>query len=121
MLDTHAILWALADDDRLSPAARDLVENLDDDLLVSAVSAWEIAVKVALGKLEIPEGFEAAVQEAGFVNRVISFLDDEILRALPLHHRDPFDRILVAQALADRLPIITKDLPMANYPVQTIW
>ena len=121
LLDTHAVLWALSDDPRLSSAARNLVEDLENDLLVSAVSAWEIGVKVALGKLEAPEGFEATVMDAGFAIRTIGFAECEVLRTLDRHHSDPFDRMLVAQALVDGLPIVTQDSAIGSYPVQTIW
>ena len=121
LLDTHTILWALADDKRLSPRVRELVQSLENDLVVSAVSAWEIAVKVGLGKLEVPPAFEEAVVEAGFAIRSIGFAECEVLRTLAPHHRDPFDRMLVAQALVDGLPIVTKDAAINEYPVQTIW
>ncbi len=121
LLDTHTILWALSDDRRLSSTAKGLVEDLENDLLVSAVSAWEVAVKVALGKLDVPEGVESVVVDAGFVLRTIGFAECEALRTLAPLHRDPFDRMLVAQALVDGLPIITKDASIAAYPVQTIW
>lgn len=121
LLDTHVVLWALAQDARLSPSARTLVESLEHDLIVSAVSAWEVAVKAALGKLEAPTKFEAAIVDAGFAIRTIGLAECEVLRTLPALHRDPFDRMLVAQAMTDGLPIVTKDAAIAAYPVQTIW
>ena len=121
LLDTHTVLWALSDDERLSPKARKLLENLENDLLVSAVSAWEIAIKVAIGKLQAPPDLEAALQETGLALRTIGFAECEVLRSLAPLHRDPFDRMLVAQAIVDGLPIVTKDEAIAAYPVQTIW
>lgn len=121
LLDTHALLWALQDAPDLSARAREIIGSLENEVLVSSVSAWEIAVKRALGKLEAPREVGAALDVAGFVRRLLSFEDCERLAELPHHHRDPFDRMLVAQALVDGIPIVTRDAQVARYPVQTIW
>lgn len=121
LLDTHALLWALADDERLSVTARRTIVDETNDVVVSAVSAWEVAVKRALGKLKAPVHLRQVIAEAGFAERPVGFSDCERLASLPFLHRDPFDRMLVCQALVDGIPVITKDEMIAQYQVQTIW
>ena len=121
LLDTHALLWALEASPRLSPAVRTLLEDTGNEILVSAVSAWEIAIKVALGRLEVPDDLEEVVQAAGFLRRHVTFADARQLQRLPAHHRDPFDRMLIAQALVDGVPIASADGRLRAYPVQLIW
>lgn len=121
LLDTHALLWALEGSENLSELARHTISTLENEVLVSSVSGWEIAIKRALGKLDAPRELGAAIDDAGFMRRLIRFEDTEKLEALPPHHRDPFDRMLVAQALVDGVPIVTRDPWIARYGVQTIW
>ncbi len=121
LLDTHALLWALADDERLSETARGTIVDEANDVVVSVVSAWEVAVKRALGKLKAPSHLRQVITEAGFTERLVGFSDCERLYSLPFLHRDPFDRMLVCQALEDGIPVITKDEMIARYQVQTIW
>jgi PIN domain nuclease of toxin-antitoxin system len=121
ILDTHALLWALADDERLSESARNAIVDEANDVLVSVVSAWEMAVKRALGKLQAPGNLEGVIAEAGFTPRLVTFSDCERLATLPPLHRDPFDRMLVCQTLEDGIPIITRDETIPKYGVQTIW
>ncbi len=121
LLDTHALLWALADDERLSPSAREVIVDETNDVLVSVVSVWEIAVKRALGRLEAPDNLQSVVAEAGFLQRLVLFGDCKRLSKLPPIHRDPFDRMLVCQALEEGIPVVTLDPMIASYPVQTIW
>ena len=121
LLDTHALLWALEDSDNLSPLARAAIERLDNEILVSVVSAWEIAIKKASGKLRAPGDLEQAVADAGFLRRGLRFADARRLEALPALHRDPLDRMLVAQALEDGIPIVSRDPAIAQYPLQIVW
>jgi len=121
LLDTHALLWALEGSDALSITARETIVSLQNEVLVSSASAWEIAIKCALGKLEAPGELGAAIDEAGFVRRLIGFEDCEKLQSLPPHHRDPFDRMLVSQALVDGIPIVTRDPWISRYGVQVVW
>jgi len=121
LLDTHTLLWALEDNPKLSARAREAIENLDNEVLVSAVSAWEIAIKKALGRLKAPSGLSDAIADAGFVRRLIGFQDAVQLESLPSVHSDPFDRMLVAQAQVEGIPIVTKDPHIARYSVQTVW
>jgi PIN domain nuclease of toxin-antitoxin system len=121
LLDTHTLLWALEGGQRLSERAKTEILKLENEVLVSIASAWEMAIKRSLGKLESPANLEEAVHDAGFVPRMITFTDCECLNLLPRHHRDPFDRMLVAQAMVDGIPIVTCDELIAQYRIQTIW
>lgn len=121
LLDTHALLWSLSGDPQLSSAAQSVIEDLENEVFVSSVSAWEIAIKRALGKLDAPRDLGVAIADAGLLPRLLRFEDCERLEELPPLHRDPFDRMLVAQALVDGIPIVTRDPAVARYPVQTIW
>ncbi len=121
LLDTHTLLWALSDDERLSATARHIITDEASDVLVSVVSAWEMAVKRALGKLRSPHDLERVIVEAGFVQRLVRFGDCERLPTLPPIHRDAFDRMLVCQALEEGIPIVTRDETIPSYAVQTIW
>lgn len=121
LLDTHALIWSIEDSPRLSAAARRIIEDAGNVVLASATSAWEISIKKALGRLVAPDDLEAAIEAAGFTKRTITFGDAHRVGALPMHHNDPFDRMLVAQALEDGVPIVSCDPQVARYPVQIIW
>jgi len=121
LLDTYVLLWALDGSENLSELARHTILTLENEVLVSSVSGWEIAIKRALGKLDAPRELAAAIDDAGFVRRLIRFEDCEKLEVLPSHHRDPFDRMLVAQALVDGVPVVTRHPWIARYGVETIW
>lgn len=121
LLDTHALLWALSDSEQLTSPAREIIADEANEVLVSVVSAWEMAVKRALGKLRAPDNLAEVLVDAGFIQRLVLFSDCERLTTLPPIHRDPFDRMLVSQALEEGIPIVTKDETIAAYSVQTIW
>ena len=121
MLDTHALIWALEGSSKLSKAARRAIEDARNEVLVSAISAWEIAIKSAMGRLELPGDLLEAVVSAGFTPRPIGFAEAERLRKLPDHHRDPFDRMLVAHAMQEHCSLVTKDPLIARYGVETLW
>jgi PIN domain nuclease of toxin-antitoxin system len=120
LLDTHALLWWLDDDPRLGPKAREMIRDGRNAAYVSAVTAWEISIKKALGKLGAPEGLGAIVEDEGFVELPITFFHGERAGALPPVHQDPFDRMLVAQAQAEGLEILTADPAISRYGVQVI-
>lgn len=120
LLDTHVLLWALAEPERLSDRARSAIEARRNTLYVSAASAWEIEIKRSLGKLEAPEALEDALASLGASELPIRLAHAEALRALPMHHRDPFDRMLVAQARVESLVLISADPLLACYGVTTI-
>ena len=125
LLDTHTFLWWVDDSPRLSDSARDIIADERTQPIFSVVSGWEILIKVGVGKLEIPDPPEA------FLAEQLSHNDVEVLPiylrhalrvpSLPDHHRDPFDRLLIAQALAEDVAIVTIDPSIAEYPVETLW
>lgn len=119
LLDTHILLWALADDPRLTPAWRQALEEAER-LHVSAVSIWEIAIKRALGKLRIKGDPVHAAREAGCLELPITWTHAEAAGGLPPHHADPFDRLLIAQAQVERLTLITADSKFAAYGVAMV-
>ena len=122
LLDTHAALWMIAESRRLSRRALKLIVESDARLLVSAASLWEVAIKRSLGKLSAPADLArrlAALQQVELLP--ISPLHAEAVGELPWHHRDPFDRLLVAQALAERLTIVSSDPQLAQYGVKVVW
>ena len=121
LVDTHAVLWWLADDPALPPSARELIADPENEPLVSAASVWEIAIKRSLGKLHVPDDLPATIVAEGFTWLELTARNAWEVRALPMHHRDPFDRVLIAQALAERIPVVTGDARFAAYGVETCW
>ena len=125
LLDTHVFLWWVLEDPRLSPLARETITNPDVDVLVSPVSAWEIAIKAADRRLDLPERSLTYVPSRMAANdfHELPITMDHCLRTaeLPGIHRDPFDRLLVAQALAEDVPLVTGDPAITRYDVETIW
>jgi PIN domain nuclease of toxin-antitoxin system len=121
LVDTHALLWWLTDDPALSPPARAAIADPATEPLVSSASVWEIAIKRSLGKLTAPDDLPARIADGGFVWLPISPQHAWQVRDLPRHHRDPFDRILVAQALIEGVAIITTDAQLGDYGVQVRW
>jgi PIN domain nuclease of toxin-antitoxin system len=121
LLDTHALLWWLADDPRLGPAAHRLIEEPGNDVLVSTASLWEIVVKQRVGKLEADIGeIAAALPREGFALLDIRPAHLLTLAGLPMHHRDPFDHLLIAQAMAENATFVSEDRNATRYPVQRV-
>ncbi|MGA7119302.1 MAG: type II toxin-antitoxin system VapC family toxin [Polyangiaceae bacterium] len=124
LLDTHVLLWAATDPSRLTAAARAAIEDGANDVLVSVVTAWEIAIKQSLGKLELASPAERwlpdVLRRTGFEVADLELSGALRVRGLPWHHRDPFDRLLVAHALEDHLAIVTRDPAFALYGVSVI-
>jgi PIN domain nuclease of toxin-antitoxin system len=116
LLDTHALLWWLADEDLTAPA-RDAIADPANLVVVSAASAWEISIKKALGKLTAPDDLEQQVQAGGFTALPISIAHAIAAGRLARHHEDPFDRMLIAQAIAEGLTIVTRDERFDDYGV----
>ncbi len=119
LIDTQALLWWLTDSDQLGPKARRLFQS--EEPVISPVLLWEIAIKVRLGKLEADVAEVAqAISSAGFSR--IGFLDSHmiVLAKLELHHRDPFDRMLVVQAMAEEIPLLSSDAKISAYEVDQI-
>jgi PIN domain nuclease of toxin-antitoxin system len=116
LLDTHALLWWLADEG-LTAQAREAIADPANVAVVSAVSAWEISIKKALGKLAAPDDLEHQVRAGGFLPLPISIAHGVAAGQLARHHEDPFDRMLIAQARAEGLTIVTRDKAFADYDV----
>ncbi len=122
MLDTHALLWALSAPERLSSRVVQRLEDADTVVFASSATTWEIAIKAALGKLEANmEEVVSEIRYLGFLELPVSIAHTERLRELPAHHRDPFDRILVAQALAEGLALVSADPVLRQYPAPIVW
>jgi PIN domain nuclease of toxin-antitoxin system len=121
LVDTHALLWWLTDDAGLSDAARSALADPANDVLVSTASVWEIAIKRGLGKLEAPDDLPGHIETQGFAWLPVGVEHAWRVRDLPPHHRDPFDRLLVAQALCEGVAIVSGDARFAAYGVETRW
>ena len=125
LLDTHALLWWMIGDARLSPKARAAVGAEKAEVLVSAASAWELAMKVRLGKLpeaaRLTHRLADSLAEQNFTPLAISIEHGRLGGLLPGQHRDPFDRILAAQALLEDLPLVTNDAAFASFGVKVLW
>lgn len=125
LLDSHAFLWMLSDDGRLGPRVRDAIMDPDTVAWLSAATVWELGIKVAIGRLHLNVSLRdlvrRAVAEGGL--RVLDVTPDHALRAaeLPTHHRDPFDRMLIAQARAEGLTLATCDARILEYDLATLW
>ena len=120
LLDTNSLLWWLSGSSRLSAAACKKIADADSEVHVSAVSACEIAIKQAVGKLRSPDDLHLAIRENGFLELPIVIRHGLALANLPLHHRNPFDRILISQAQAERLTIVTADRTFTSYGVSIL-
>jgi PIN domain nuclease of toxin-antitoxin system len=121
LLDTHVLLWWRDDSPRLSPRAKAEIADTANEILVSTATLWEIVIKRALGKLIFPEDLEDIMHEEAFGLMPISFQHLRRLELLPELHRDPFDRMLIAQALTEGAPLVTNDTAVSAYSVPTLW
>jgi PIN domain nuclease of toxin-antitoxin system len=124
LLDTHTLIWFINGDKALSVQAKDKIEDSNAINYVSIASLWEIAIKISLGKLELRTPFTEIrnqIRVNSFQILPVSFEDTLAVSTLPFHHRDPFDRILIAQAVNNNLQILTKDAAFENYDVSIVW
>ena len=124
ILDTHTFIWFLNGDKELSVKAIKAIESLDAINFISIASLWEIAIKISLDRLVLKEPFEKLSEEIlnnGFLLLPITFADILILSKLPFHHRDPFDRIIISQAINNNFSIIIKDKYFSEYKTKTLW
>ncbi|WP_454085351.1 type II toxin-antitoxin system VapC family toxin [Georgenia sp. Marseille-Q6866] len=119
LVDTHVVLWQLSGERSVSPEAHKALLAADD-LLISAVSFAEIGIKVSLNKLDVPPGLEDAVQALGLRVLGLSPAHGLAVGDLPLHHRDPFDRLIIAQAVCEGLPVVTADPRFDDYPITIV-
>lgn len=125
LLDTHALLWFLLDDAALSDNAKKHIAVADNEIFVSPASYWEIAIKIALGKYRLPESLEIFMTRE-LVDNDFSILPISIRHTariidLPFHHRDPFDRLIVAQSLVEAMPLVSADATLSAYGIERIW
>jgi PIN domain nuclease of toxin-antitoxin system len=122
LLDTHALLWAVSRVSALPPRVRALLEDGGTEAFVSAASTWEIGIKARLGKLEVDlDELLSEMRALGFAELKVSFAHARRASALPPAHRDPFDRMLAAQALEDGLTLLTRDPAFGSYAAPTLW
>jgi PIN domain nuclease of toxin-antitoxin system len=125
LLDTHALLWWLLGHASLSVPARDAIGDVSNDIFVSAASAWEITTKVRIGKLpdvvDIAQNLAATVEAQGFVPLPVLFAHGQMAGALPGPHRDPFDRMLIAQAITDDMLLVSNEQRFDAYGVRRLW
>ncbi|MBA2347798.1 MAG: type II toxin-antitoxin system VapC family toxin [Solirubrobacterales bacterium] len=121
LVDTHAVLWWLGNDARLPAAARALIAEPENELLVSVASLWEIAIKRKLGRLEVVDDLPQVIVREGFRWLAVSPAHVWAVRNLELHHRDPFDRLLVAQASIEGIPVISADPRLPVYGIDVRW
>ncbi len=121
LLDTYALLWWLDDSPSLSLKAREAIREARNVVFVSAVTAWEISIKQALGKLRTPKNLEKALAESHFEELPVKIAHAIVAGRLPRHHDDPFDRMLIAQAQTDRLTLVTHDARMSKYGTSVLW
>lgn len=125
LLDTHTFLWWIIDNPQISSRVRDIMSNSSNELFLSAASCWEIAIKAKIGRIKLPDRPQIFVSQQMALN-TIQGLPIQISHALhvfnlPHHHKDPFDRIIIAQAQLEKLPILTSDATISKYKVKIIW
>jgi len=125
LIDTSSFLWFIGGSEKLSKNARDFMENFDNELFMSVVSLWEIGIKISINKLELAEPFDIFIPQKIKENE-LTVLPIELphisqMMKLPFHHRDPFDRLIIAQSIAEQLPIIGCDRFFKSYDIDIIW
>ena len=125
LLDTHTFLWFLLEDPQLSTTASDVIVDPTNDIEVSPATYWEIAIKISLGKYELPEPYDIFIEREIATNdfRILPIEPKHtvVLTTLPFYHRDPFDRLLIAQARVEAIPILSVDTAFDAYPVTRVW
>jgi PIN domain nuclease of toxin-antitoxin system len=125
LLDTHAFLWFILDEPQLSATARALIADPGNHINVSPATYWEIAIKIRLDKYVLPEPFQSFMEREISVNRftILHIEPRHVapLTTLPFHHKDPFDRLLVAQAIVEQIPLVSNDSDLDAYPIQRLW
>jgi PIN domain nuclease of toxin-antitoxin system len=121
LLDTHSFLWWASGNLALPIPTRQIISERTSQSCISTVTVWEISIKVSIGKLPDPGLIEPLIARGRFNNLPIEFRHTELFKTLPLHHRDPFDRMLIAQALADDLTIISNETIFDAYGVKRVW
>ena len=125
LLDTHTFIWFVIDSPKLSVTVRALIEDEDNEKLLSTASVWEIAIKQSTGKLYFGLPFRIFIEQQLSLNSIellsINLDHIDVIAALPFHHRDPFDRLLIAQSMVERIPILSADSAFDAYPITRLW
>jgi PIN domain nuclease of toxin-antitoxin system len=121
LLDTHAAIWWLSDDPRFGPEAARHLGDDSNQVLLSAAVVWEVAIKRSLGNLDAPDDLASALLGAGALPLSITLDHASAVERLPWHHRDPFDRLLVAQALIEDAALVSRDEPLSGYGIPIVW
>jgi PIN domain nuclease of toxin-antitoxin system len=125
LLDTHTLLWFYLDDPQLSSAASLLIKDAANDKLISPAAYWELAIKIGLGRYTLTESYDDFIQHAIFDNgfRILPVepWHTSVLIALPPHHKDPFDRLMIAQAMVEGIPLVSLDSKFDPYPITRLW
>lgn len=125
LLDTHTFLWFVLNDPMLSPNARNLIADPGNDIEISPATYWEIAIKISTGKYGLSEPLDVFMKRELAVNhfRVLHIEPHHVnpLTSLPFHHRDPFDRLIISQAMVEQIPVVSSDTAFDRYPVQRLW
>ena len=125
LLDTHAFIWYTTDSSRLTATGRSLIDNGENDILLSTASVWEMAIKHSIGRLTFSMPFMEFIKQQIAVNRIdileITFDHIEVVASLPLHHRDPFDRLIIAESMAQQIPILSVDAIFDAYAIARVW
>jgi PIN domain nuclease of toxin-antitoxin system len=125
LLDSHTFIWWRDEPNKLSPTAFTEISNPNNDVFLSVVTVWELQIKIALNKFTITGGLETAVkdeqQKNGFQILPIHLSHALYLENLPLHHKDPFDRLLISQAVVENMTLVSADASFANYQVNLLW
>lgn len=125
LLDTHTFIWFVSDSPRISVTVKELIENENNEKLLSTASIWEMAIKHSSGKLSFGQPFKEFIDQQINLNSIdllnINLDHIDIVATLPLHHRDPFDRLLIAQAMVEQLPILSADSAFDAYPIGRLW
>lgn len=122
LLDTHAVIWALSSPSKLPAKVRTLLADTEIPVFVSVISSWEIAIKKQLKKIDFPlDKMSVALQAASFIELPLVIKHTLAFEQLPFHHRDPFDRMLIAQALSEKLTIVSRDPLLQRYEVDVLW
>jgi PIN domain nuclease of toxin-antitoxin system len=120
LLDTHVLLWWLDGGKKIAAPVRKMIGDGDNAIWVSAVSAWEIVLKESIGKIKTPGNLSKELERQAFLLLNLNFDHAEQVRGLPFHHRDPFDRMLIAQALHEKLTLVTRDRVFWHYGVEVV-
>lgn len=120
LLDTHTVVWAITEPERVAPEALGLIESSENEVFVSVVSPWELAIKLSRRRIELPQVFYETLRDGQFSLLPVTIRHTEVIAGLPHHHRDPFDRMLIAQAQVEGLTLVTSDREIRRYPVSLL-